>query len=200
MKQCRYIIGITGGIGSGKSTVSNIIKNFYPLIDADEISRKVVEKGEKGYIRVVEHFGEGILKKDRTIDREKLGKIIFTDDKEKKSLNNILHPIIIEYMKKEINKYKGIVFLDIPLLIESLDSLEKEGIKFNELWLIYIPYDIQLERLRKRDKISKEEASLKIQAQLPMDEKIPYASLVIDNSGSLEQLEKLVLKEIKNLE
>ena len=191
------IIGLTGGIASGKSTVSNIIKSLgYRVIDADIISREVVEKGKAAYLGVVEHFGQDILDEDGNIDRKKLGNIIFNNPVEREKLNSIVHPYILDSIKDCIKKDKKstLIFVDIPLLIEVLDSLKIKGIEFDEIWLVYVDEKTQLERLIKRDNITKEEAIKKIRAQMSMDAKIKYATRVINNTGTKEALEFQVKK------
>lgn len=194
------IIGLTGGIASGKSTVSNIIKNMgYKVIDADIVSREVVEKGKDAYLEIVEHFGKDILDENGNINRKKLGSIIFSDAVEREKLNSIVHPHVLSSIKKYIEEDKDsrLIFVDIPLLIEVLDDLKSKGIYFDEIWLVYIDEKTQLERLTKRDKINEEEAMKRIKAQMSMDMKIKYATKVIDNRGDKETLETKVKKIIK---
>lgn len=188
----KKIIGLTGGIASGKSTVSSIIRSmgFY-VIDADIISREVVEIGKPAYVDIVEHFGRNILDEAGNINRKKLGSIIFCDNKERERLNSIIHPYIYASIKEYIKKYSDskLIFIDIPLLIEVLDDLHSHGIYFDEIWLVYVDEDTQLKRLMERDSISKEEAIRKIEAQMPMDMKIKFATRIIDNSGDKDELE-----------
>lgn len=198
------VIGLTGGIASGKSTVSNILigKN-YDIIDADKIAREVVEFGNPAYIEIVKEFGEEILLEDKTINRKALGRIIFNDEKSRKKLNDITHPFIFQSMKMkllELCKGNNIVFLDIPLLFESFGLWKEYKIEFDEIVVVYVDEDTQIERLTKRDNISKEEALTKIRSQLSMDEKITRSSKTIDNNGDVnhlnEQIEKLLLELI----
>lgn len=188
------IIGITGGIGTGKSTVSNIlIEKGYKVIDADKISREVVEVGKPAYKKIVEVFGSRILLEDKTLNRRKLGRLIFSSNSLRKLLNNIIHPFIWEAIKVEIDKYcigNEIVFLDVPLLIEELDKLDIYGIKLKEIWLVYTESSIQLSRLMERDNISEEDAMDKLNAQMNLEEKKKYANKIIDNSGDLNILKK----------
>lgn len=188
------LIGLTGGIGTGKSTVSNILKEKgYKVIDADEISREVVEVEKPAYKEIVEAFGTLILFEDGSIDREKLGKLIFTNEDFRKQLNDIVHPYVWQSIKKEITKYcinNHIVFLDVALLIEEIDKLNKYDIELNEIWLVYLVPNIQLSRLMKRDGISKEDAIDKINSQMKLEDKKKYANRIIDNSGDLDSLKK----------
>ena len=200
--KCR-IIGLTGGIASGKSTVSNIImEKGYELIDADKIAREVVELGCPAYNGIVNEFGSKILLEDGTINRKELGKIIFNDRKARLKLNNITHPIIAQSIKGELAekcKDGNIIFLDIPLLFEQYELWKEYDVKFDEILLVYVNEDIQIERLKKRDKISTEEALSKIKSQLLMDEKLKKSSKTIDNSGSIEELNEQIDKLLLEL-
>lgn len=198
------IIGITGGISTGKSTASDILrKKGYPVIDADKIAREVVMVGKPAYNDIVNEFGKDVLNPDLTINREKLANIVFNDSQKRLILNNIVHPRVIQEMKNYINKYSkdnNIVFLDIPLLIEEKDKLKETGIIPNEIWLVYTDEDTQLQRLMDRDKIDVESALNRIKAQMPISEKVMYADVVIDNTKSLSNLEKeidMALERIK---
>lgn len=190
------IIGITGGIATGKSTVTDIlIKKGYIVIDADKIARQVVDIGLPAYEEVVSYFGESILKEDGTIDRQKLGNQIFCDESSRKKLNDIVHPYVLSAIKKNIDKYIGeekILFLDIPLLIEEIDKFQEHKIYFDEIWLIYVDEKTQLNRLLKRDGINEKEGIYKIKAQMPIDMKKDYATRIIDNRGDKKALEKQI--------
>jgi len=198
----RKIIGLTGGIASGKSTVSNILKSMgFNVIDADVISREVVEIGKPAYFEIVEHFGRDIIDEDGNINRKKLGSIIFNDDNEREKLNLIVHPYIFAAIKDYIEKdsESKIIFVDIPLLIEVLDDLQFHGIHFDEIWLVYVDEEIQLKRLMERDSIGKEEAIKRIEAQMPMCLKKKYATRIIDNSGEKNELEGKVKKLVEEV-
>lgn len=196
------VIGITGGISTGKSTVTNILINKgYKVIDADKIAREVVKVGKPAYIKIIEEFGKEILLDDNTINRKELGKIIFNDDKSREKLNNITHPYIFQSIKlnlKEICKEGNLIFLDIPLLFEQFHLWKRYEIEFDEIVLVYIDEEKQIKRLMERDKITRDEALKKIKTQLPMDEKRKRSSKTIDNSGDIrylnEEIEKLLLE------
>jgi len=198
----RKIIGLTGGIASGKSTVSNILKFMgFNVIDADVISREVVEIGKPAYFEIIEHFGRDIIDEDGNINRKKLGSIIFNDDNEREKLNLIVHPYIFAAIKDYIEKdsESKLIFVDIPLLIEVLDDLQFHGIHFDEIWLVYVDEEIQLKRLMERDSIGKEEAIKRIEAQMPMCLKKKYATRIIDNSGDKNELERKVKKLVEEV-
>lgn len=192
------IIGLTGGIATGKSTVSSIIKKYgYKVIDADKIAKEVVEKGTPAYKEIVEFFGEGILNEDRSINRKKLGSIIFKKESLRKKLNDIVHPYVFQSIKELIDEYsqsERYIFVDVPLLIEEMDNFMKYGINFHEIWLVYTDDKTQLDRLIVRDSIDKKEGKQRIKAQMPIMLKREYATKVIDNGGDLEALEKQMEK------
>lgn len=204
MMQNNYkIIGITGGIATGKSTAVDIIKRKgYKLVDADQISREVVEKNKPAYNKIVEEFGIKVLKEDKSINREKLGTIIFSDDRLRKKLNNIVHPYIFESIRNKIKEYsktENHIFIDIPLLIEERDKFKEYEIHFDEIWLVYIDEKLQLSRLMKRDSIDKKLGLEKIESQMPIELKKSYATKIIDNSGDLKALNKKMNKVLKNI-
>ena len=189
------IIGLTGGIASGKSTIANMLKNEgITVIDADVESRLAVEQGEEAYDHIVNHFSKSILLEDGSINRAKLGEIIFNIKEERMKLNEIVHPAVRKRMlqKKESaeNNGEAIIIMDIPLLYES---------KFTELvdktLLVFVDEDIQLQRLMERNHYSKQEALGRIHSQMPLADKKRLADVVIDNNGSLEQTE-LQLKNV----
>ncbi|MGM8215572.1 dephospho-CoA kinase [Bacillaceae bacterium W0354] len=192
------VIGLTGSIATGKSTISNMFKEWnYPVVDADKIAREVVEPGEAAYEKIVSYFGESILNSDRTIDRKKLGHIVFNDKNERDQLNGIIHPEIRKEMLRQrdafIEQKAPAVVLDIPLLFESqlFDYVDK-------VLVVYVEPEVQLERLMKRDGSSKEEALSRIKSQIPITEKKERADAFIDNSRTItdskEQL-KNILKQ-----
>lgn len=186
------IIGITGGIASGKSTVSSLLMDKgYKVIDADRISREVVEIGKPAYIEILEYFGSRILNEDKTINRKKLGKIIFSNDNDRATLNRITHPYIFKLIKEEMDKYcksEKIIFIDIPLLFEEINKYKEYNINFDEVWLIYIDEETQLKRLIKRDSLDEMEGIKRIKAQLSMEKKRNLATRIIDNMGDLSTL------------
>lgn len=196
----RKIIGLTGGIATGKSTVSNIIKQLgYVVIDADKIARDIVAIGEDAYKEIVQHFGEDIVDENGNINRKKLGNIVFNNYKEREILNNITHPHIMRTIKRLIdeNSKERLIFIDVPLLIEGLNSFNEYGICFDEIWLVYVDEETQIQRLMERDCINREDAVKKIRAQIPIEEKIKYATKIIDNRGDISYLEKRVREMVE---
>jgi dephospho-CoA kinase len=187
------IIGLTGGIASGKSTVARMLLELgIPVIDADQIAREVVEIGEEAYWQIVERFGEKILQDDKTIDRTKLGAIVFNDEEKRKVLNGIVHPAVRKKMLEQKEQYirsgAKTVVLDIPLLFES-----KLTYLVDKVIVVFVDEHTQLERLMARNGFSKEEAEVRIRAQMPLREKITKADAVIDNNGSIKKTKEQLL-------
>ncbi|WP_018249082.1 dephospho-CoA kinase [Orenia marismortui] len=186
-------IGLTGGISSGKSTVSNYLKEFgATVIDADQVAHKLMEAEKELWQRIVEEFGEEILLDNKEINRQKLGKIIFNDHQAKELLDEISHPIIITKIKEEMDRLANIsdiIIVDVPLLIEA-DMLDL----FDQICLVYVDREVQIKRLMKRDEIDKESAIAKIQSQIPLKEKRRYANIIINNNGSKDELKIKVKK------
>lgn len=181
------VIGLTGGIATGKSTVSAYLKKKgFPIVDADIAARKAVEKGSDGLKQIVATFGEAILTVDQSLDRAKLGAIIFSDSEKREQLNQIVHPIVRDIMEKEKNEAletHQYVIMDIPLLFEN--QLQQT---VDEVWLVYTNKNIQLERLMHRNQLTQSEALKRIESQMPIDEKRNLADVVIENNLDLEHL------------
>lgn len=187
------VVGLTGGIATGKSTVARMLtQRGAHLIDADQIAREVVEPGEEGWQRVRQRFGAEVFRPDGSLDRAALRKVVFRDSKARGDLNNLLHPLIRARMKEKSRQLveqfpQGVVVLDIPLLFESkLTHLVEKVI------VVYIPEPVQRARLIARDGLSEEEARRMVNAQLPIEEKKRLADVVIDNSGSITETERQV--------
>lgn len=197
MKHCNCkIIGLTGGIASGKSTVSNILlgKGF-KIIDADKVARSIMNVDMPAYIELVNLFGESILKNDKSIDRKALGDKVFSQESLLKKLNQITHPKIYEEIAKEVSlncKNHKAIFIDLPLLFEELVSINKHNIYFDEIWLVYVDKEQQLERLMKRNNLGKDTALKRIELQISMEEKKKKASRIIDNRRSLRDLKQQI--------
>jgi dephospho-CoA kinase len=194
------IIGLTGSIASGKSTVSKMLKELgYPIIDADLVARVVVEKGTKTLETIKEIFGEVVISSDGTLNREKLGNIIFSSPHDRKQLNDIMHPAIREEMlrQKDVLFQEGYdtIVMDIPLLFES-----KLQSYVNKILVVTVTEETQLERLMARNNYSLEEAKARIQSQLPLSIKEKGADAVIYNNGTLENTNEQLKKILSNWE
>jgi dephospho-CoA kinase len=189
------VIGLTGGIASGKSLVSRTLQGLgMTVIDADEISHELMAEDAAIKQHVVKTFGTGVLSPNGDVDRGKLGKIVFQDAGLRKDLEQILHPRILAELSKRTRESKGNVVLEIPLLIE------QEGHEHVDLVVVvYSTRERQIQRLMDRDGISQEEAVRRIEAQLPLEEKVAYAHYVIDNSGTIEETTDQVTRLYKQI-
>lgn len=193
-------IGLTGGISSGKSTISKWLREWgYPVIDADEVAKKVMEKGELAYLKVVEAFSPEILLENGEIDRVKLGGMIFPNEALRNQLNQIVHPIVHKEMEKIGQMYiengHSIVVFDVPLLLEG-----KMHMKMDVILVVSVDENTQLERLMKRNGLTKEAAESRIHAQMSTAERLCYADFVIDNQGTLEETKEQLKKVMNDIE
>ena len=195
------LIGLTGGIASGKSTVLQHLRQAgYSVIDADKLGHKVLEQGNPGYNKVVKCFGNEILNPDGSVNRTALGRIVFVDAEKLKQLNEISHPIIAEMIQKKFEESVsdsngGIVFLEAALLIEANWYKVCEHI-----WVVSLDPTVALRRLKERDNLSETEAKLRVGAQLDQEERLTYADVVLLNEGTPEELftqTQQALRELK---
>ncbi|MEC0133698.1 MULTISPECIES: dephospho-CoA kinase [Paenibacillus] len=187
------IIGLTGGIASGKSTVSALLVNKGArLVDADVIAREVMLPGHEVLAAAAKQFGKEILFPDGTLNRAKLGEIVFQDPVALQTLNNLTHPAIRQEIKNrmysmEQEEPKRLIIVDIPLLFESgLETL------FHEIVVVYVPREVQITRLMERNRLSLEEAEARLNAQMDIEQKRNKADYIIDNSGDLAYTEQQV--------
>ncbi|MDI9502399.1 MAG: dephospho-CoA kinase [Tissierellia bacterium] len=193
MTQNKRIV-ITGGIATGKSTASALLREAgYPVIDADVIARGLLDPEEAAYREVVDTFGQNIVQSDGSIDRKKLGAIVFSDAKQRERLNRITHPRVAERIDEELTALQDepLVFLDIPLYYET------EGLPSFPVWLIYIPEDCQLARLMKRDGLSEEQARARMASQMGIEEKRKRAQRIVDNSKDIGALARALQQAVK---
>ncbi|CAH0117720.1 Dephospho-CoA kinase [Paenibacillus sp. CECT 9249] len=186
-------LGLTGGIATGKSTVSSLLEERGALIiDADRVAREVVLPGSPALQQVAERFGQAVLLEDGSLNRKKLGEIVFADEAERKALESILHPAIRSVMRERMEAFERdypdkLVVADIPLLYESgLESM------YEEIMVVYVPREVQLQRLMKRDGMSAEEAGKRLNAQFDIEWKKRQADYVIDNRASLDETKKQI--------
>ena len=185
------VLGLTGGIGSGKSMVASMFAQLgADVIDADQLARDVVEPGQPALVEIATAFGRDVLLPDGRLDRGKLGRIIFADPVARGKLNAITHPRIRERIDAEIaarGSRPGVLVVDIPLLYENDRTRTVETVI-----VVWIDSKTQLRRLNERDGLTEEEARQRIAAQMPLDEKRARADVVIDNSGSRESTRRQV--------
>ena len=201
-KMKKVVIGLTGGIGTGKSTVSQILKEKdFPVIDLDIISHEVI-KFPKVMEKIIENFGKEVLEYNNTgnwiISREKLGRVIFGNREKRLILNSIMHPEILRIMREKIlecKKENKIIFVEIQLLFEV--QWEKE---FDYILLVSAEKDTQVKRILARDKRSKEEALSIINSQMTLDEKKKRSDYVIENDGNIQDLERKIDEFLKKIE
>lgn len=184
------VIGLTGGIASGKSTVAAMLKEMdITVVDADIEARLAVMKGEPAYFKIIEAFGRELLLDNGDIDRQKLGSIIFHQADKRQMLNEIVHPEVRKRMRDQAEKAKKngeeVVVLDIPLLFES-----KLTYMVDKTLLVYVDAETQLQRLIARNNLSVEDAEARIRSQLPLADKIKLADAVIDNNGPIAETKK----------
>ncbi|WHY84960.1 dephospho-CoA kinase [Neobacillus novalis] len=187
------VIGLTGGIASGKSTVSKMFKEMdIPVVDADVEARLAVEKGEPAYNKIIAVFGAEILMENGEIDRPKLGSIIFHQAEKRSLLNEIVHPEVRRRMMEQIAAAKqnreDVIVLDIPLLFES-----KLTYMVDKTILVYVDNETQLQRLIDRNQLSGVDAEARVRSQLPLADKVKLADEVIDNNGTVEETKKQLL-------
>lgn len=179
------IIGVTGGIACGKSTLCNTLRELGAKVwDADAASRALTAPEGRALPAIREAFGDGVFFPDGTLNRKALGAIVFTDESARQRLNGIVHPLVYEDMEAflQANGHEKTVFLDVPLLFET--GYDK---RCHEVWCAYLPRETQLKRLMERDKLTREEALARINSQMPLEEKARLSTRLIDTSGSIEE-------------
>lgn len=193
------VIGITGGIASGKSTVTAFLREQgYPVIDADAVVHELQAKGGKLYQVLLKEFGQDILSDDGNLDRVKLGQAVFADSKLRARLSDLQDQIIRQELldrRDALKQTEDVIFMDIPLLYEADYSGEVD-----EVWLVYVDRAQQLERLMKRNGFSTQEAENRLAAQLSLEEKRGKAQVVIDNSRAVEATLVQVARLLEELE
>jgi dephospho-CoA kinase len=187
----RIILGLTGSFGSGKTTVAAIFKSYgCKIIDADRIAHTVIKHAGKVYKQIIDTFGCDILKNNKSIDRDKLARIVFNNRSALGALNKIIHPVVIGIIKNQIRTSRAkVIVLDAPLLIEAgLKSL------VDKLIVVNIKKNIQIERIVKKMPLSKADILKRIKNQIPLGNKVRLADFVIDNNGTLEETKSQILK------
>ena len=181
------IIGITGGIASGKSTVTNFLRQKgFQVVDADALVHQLQKPGGRLYQVLVQHFGQDIVSENGELNRPLLASLIFSNTEEREWSKQIQGEIIREELatlRDQLAQTESIFFMDIPLLFE-----QDYSALFDETWLVYVEPDVQMERLMKRDQLSKDLAISRLSAQWPLEEKKGLASQVIDNNGNQDLL------------
>jgi dephospho-CoA kinase len=191
------VVGLTGGYASGKSEVAKILRDLdIPVIDADEISREILAVGTPAWNDVKDTFGDDVFYRDGTLNRKRLGRIVFSDQFRREELESITHPRIIEVIRRRLNELRdmqaALVVIDAPLLIETgLTSM------VDSVWVVYAKEDTQIGRAMVRDRLSQREAELRVRSQMPLDDKVKWADIIIDNTGTIEDTREQVLNAVK---
>jgi len=197
------VIGLTGGIASGKSTVSQFLEELGAvIIDADKVGHEAFESDTESFGEVVDAFGKEILTPDGEIDRQKLGRVVFSDPKALAKLNNIVHPRIYDLVKSRLEDYRRrgvkVVVLEMPLLVEVPLSMKAGqptlSDELDEVWVTVAPEAVVLQRLGKKAGLSEPEARARIRSQLPSEERLKHADVVIDTDCGLDELKARVAK------
>jgi dephospho-CoA kinase len=183
-------VGLTGGIGCGKSTVSRmLLRKGAFIVDFDRVAHEVQEPDGTAWKAVVAEFGSEVLRSDRTLDREKLGAIVFNDGAKRRRLNEIVHPAVFEAWRGRVEAIRrerpeAVVIADVPLLFEvGMQTM------LDLVVLVYLSPEGQIRRIMKRNGYTREEAALRLASQMPIDEKVPLADLVINNEGTFGETE-----------
>jgi dephospho-CoA kinase len=193
------VVGLTGGIASGKSTVSQMFREAgIPVICADELAHEVVKPGSAALDKIRQTFGDEFIDSEGNLDRAAMARLVFDDKSRRKDLESIIHPRVAEEQRKLIREFAAqghnIVVVDVPLLYES--GLEES---FDMILVAYVPHEVQIQRLIARDRVTDKEARSRLDAQLPIDKKKRLAGRVIDNTGPVEHTREQVLGIIKEL-
>lgn len=182
------VIGLTGGIASGKTTVSNYLKRLGAMVlDADLVARQVVTPGQPAWYEIKETFGCEVFHADGTLDRAAMGRMVFFDSQVREKLNRIIHPRVTETFRRQIRELgqNGVkaVILDVPLLLET--GMER---MVDEVWVVAVDEATQLQRVMERDKLDEPAARARISAQMPLKEKLKRSHRVIDANQSMEDM------------
>ncbi|HIU64326.1 MAG TPA: dephospho-CoA kinase [Candidatus Avacidaminococcus intestinavium] len=193
------VIGLTGGIGAGKTSVVERLNSLgAEIFDADVAARVAVAKGTRGYKKAVAYFGQYLLLDNKELNRQALAKIVFTDEKARRVLEEIVHEEVWAMAESFLKKCKAqntkVAVLEIPLLIES--GWHK---RVDEVWVVALPVDKQIERVKLRSGLSKKDVEARIAVQMSLEEKKKYADVIIDNSGTWEETDKQILKAWERL-
>ena len=191
LTDAKRVVGLTGGIATGKSTVAEMFHRLgAAIVDADVLARQVLEPGSAELNAVVSLCGNDILNQDNTLNRKKLRELIVRDEKIRQSVNEITHPRIIELETEAIaESLHPLVIVDAALMIES-----GSHVRFRELVLVYAPVSIQLERIMKRDGLTRSEAEAFLKTQMDIEEKRKYATYMIENTGTIEETAEQVVR------
>ncbi|MDE2718009.1 MAG: dephospho-CoA kinase [Chloroflexota bacterium] len=195
-----FVIGLTGGIGTGKSEVSRLLGELgAEIIEADKVAHEAYELGTPGWREVVEAFGEGVLDADGRIDRKALGGIVFGDEEARERLNGIIHPIVRRLLEERIAELvrqgTRVAVIEVPLLVEAIKQQSRWTQMLDEIWVVTAPEEEAVARVWARSGLDETAIRARIGSQATEEERVEYADAIIDNGGSLEGLRR----EVTNL-
>ncbi|MDR0299671.1 MAG: dephospho-CoA kinase [Streptococcaceae bacterium] len=194
----KKVIGLTGGIATGKSAVTSFLRSQgFVVIDADEVVHELQQVGGQLYELILEEYGSEYFDKNGQLNRKKLANLIFSNPEINQKLGKLQNKIIRDELwrrREHVASQQDVFFMDIPLLIE-----ENYEDFFDEIWLVKTTNTLQTERLMKRNSLTKNEAMARINSQMPIEEKVKYANVVLENSGTLEELQAQILQQIEKL-
>lgn len=192
-----FVLGLTGGIATGKSTVVAIFRSFgFPIVDGDQIAREIVEVGQPALAAIEKVFGAAVILPDGQLDRKKLGEIIFNQPEKRHVLNQLLDPFLRKTILDRVESYQEkseLVIVDLPLLFEGdyIDTVDA-------IATVYVPESVQLKRLMARDNLSEQDAKKRMNSQWPIEEKKAKSSIVFDNQQSIAETKKQVIAWLKS--
>lgn len=194
-----FIIGLTGGIGSGKSTIASWFREWHiPVIDGDKLAREAVNPGSPVLSILADAFGKEILSEEGTLKRRQLGQIVFQDKAKLSRLNQIMHPAIWHLVESRLKACKDagekLAVLDMPLLIEAGWQSRVDSV-----WVVYVSTEVQISRVMKRDSLKRSQIMAIMQNQIPVEEKLSHADVIINNEGSEENTRRQVLQELSKI-
>jgi len=194
------IVALTGGIATGKSVVAKVLEDLGCYIHhADRIAHELIEPGTPAWEKIVTHFGQKILNKDQSVNRSRLGEIIFADEKERSFLNRLIHPLVLEKKKEVVNLLQKEGRFKIFISEAALTIEAGFADFFDKIIIVYCKKEIQIKRLMERDKISRKEALKKIKSQMKPEKKLIYADYIIDSSGSIQSTIEQTERVYRNL-
>lgn len=194
-----FIIGLTGGIGSGKSTIASWFREWHiPVIDGDKLAWEAVNPGSPVLSILADAFGKETLSEEGTLKRRQLGQIVFQDKAKLSRLNQIMHPAIWHLVESRLKACKDagekLAVLDMPLLIEAGWQSRVDSV-----WVVYVSTEVQISRVMKRDSLKRSQIMAIMQNQIPVEEKLSYADVIINNEGSEENTRRQVLQELSKI-
>ena len=188
-----FVIGLTGGIGTGKTEVAGILQELgAETISADQVAHEAYRRGTPGWHKVVEEFGDGVLTTEGEVDRRKLGELVFEDEQALQRLNDIVHPRTRSIIEEQVRAFRqdgaAVVVVEVPLLVEAIRREAKWLSLLDDIWVTVGPEDEVIDRIHGRDRLDTEAVRARMDAQTDKADRVAHAGAVIDNKGTLEEL------------